>query len=115
MQAVSQDDPLVGTVLAGKYRIRDVLARGGMGRIYRAEQTPLGRIVAIKVLSVRFEAEEDPGFSDRFFLEASTLARLKHPNTVTVFDYGHEGDDLAVGVGRRAEVELGHDAGILRE
>ena len=89
----STDDPQIGTVLAGKYRIRDVIARGGMGRIYRAEQMPLGRTVAIKVLSVRFETDEDPGFEDRFFLEAATLARLKHPNTVTVFDYGIDGDE----------------------
>jgi serine/threonine-protein kinase len=87
------DDSLVGQVLAEKYRIRDVLARGGMGRIYRAEQIPLGRTVVIKVLSLRFAVEEDPGFKDRFYLEAAVLAKLKHQNTVTVFDYGMADDE----------------------
>ncbi len=84
--------PRPGTLLAGKYRLQEELARGGMGCIYKAEQLPLGRIVAIKLLDVRYEADEDPGFQDRFKLEAATLARLKHQNTVTLFDYGDDGE-----------------------
>jgi len=81
------------TVIAGRYRIVRILGKGGMGRIYRAEQIPLGRTVVIKVLSLRFAVEEDPGFKDRFYLEAAVLAKLKHPNTVTVFDYGMADDE----------------------
>ncbi len=76
-------------VLNGKYRVQGVVATGGMGRIYRAEQIPLGRPVAVKVLNTRYtSSDQDPAFQKRFFLEASILSRLQHPNVVTVFDYG---------------------------
>lgn len=89
-ESASGADPLIGAVVGGKYVVIDAVARGGMGRIYRAEQRPLGRIVALKVLAVSSGAEADPQFKSRFYLEAATLGRLKHPNTVTVFDYGFE-------------------------
>ncbi len=82
-------DPLIGEVVNGKFRIIEEVASGGMGKIYRAEQMPLGRVVAVKVLHSRFtEGQDDPAFQKRFFLEASILSRLQHPNIVTVFDYG---------------------------
>jgi len=84
-----EGDPLIGSVVAEKYRILDLLGRGGMGRIYRAEQIPLGRLVAVKILGVDPEQAQRETFRKRFFLEAATLAKLKHPNNVTVFDYGH--------------------------
>ena len=82
-------DPLLGKIIAEKYRVLDLVAQGGMGRIYRAEQLPLGRIVALKILRPRqaFETKDDT-FQKRFTLEAATCARLTHPNTVTLFDYG---------------------------
>lgn len=80
-------DPLLGLLVAEKYRITARVAKGGMGRIYLAEQIPLGRPVALKVLDGR-DADSGREFEQRFFLEASTCARLTHPNTVTVFDYG---------------------------
>jgi serine/threonine-protein kinase len=80
---------LVGRTLSGKYHVIEVLARGGMGRIYRAEQVPLGRPVALKVLhSELSELGADPGFQKRFLLEAASCARLRHPNIVVVYDYG---------------------------
>jgi len=84
-----RQDPLIGRVVADKYRVLDLVAQGGMGRIYRAEQTPLGRIVALKILRPRqsFESGDDT-WRKRFLLEAATCARLTHPNTVTLFDYG---------------------------
>ncbi len=84
------NDPLVGAVVAGKYRVIDLVARGGMGRIYRAEQAPLGREVALKILTrpVLGTTSDDAALEKRFLLEAATCARLLHPNTVTVFDYG---------------------------
>ncbi|WP_438018038.1 serine/threonine-protein kinase [Sorangium sp. So ce315] len=88
-------DPLLGKVLNGKFKILSQLATGGMGTIYRGEQIPLGRPVAIKVLIPNQASRQlDPNFHKRFFLEASILARLQHPNIVTVFDYGKiEADD----------------------
>ncbi|MDB4930500.1 MAG: protein kinase, partial [Myxococcaceae bacterium] len=82
-------DPLIGQLVNAKFRILEEVASGGMGKIYRAEQLPLGRVVAVKVLHARFtETSDDPEFQKRFFLEASILSRLQHPNIVTVFDYG---------------------------
>jgi serine/threonine-protein kinase len=87
-------DPLIGRVVNGRFKILSVIARGGMGKVYKAEQAPLGRICALKVLSPKYEGDRDPEFHKRFFLEASTAAKLTHPNTVTIFDYGQDGDDL---------------------
>src|SRR5688500_1967526 len=84
-------DPLIGQVISDRFRILAPIARGGMGVVYKAEQAPLGRLVAIKVLSLRHDEQKDPEFRRRFFLEAATVAKLTHPNTVTVFDYG-QGD-----------------------
>lgn len=85
----ARPDPLVGKVIAEKYRVQDLIAQGGMGRIYRAEQLPLGRIVALKILRPQkaFDGPDDT-WKKRFLLEAATCARLTHPNTVTLFDYG---------------------------
>jgi len=82
-------DPLLGSVVQGRYRIGRLLARGGMGAIYLAEQVPLGRAVALKVLvpSV-MRADNDGELRRRFLREAETCAKLRHPNTVVVFDYG---------------------------
>jgi len=90
-------DPLVGTVVNDRFRISRVVAIGGMGRIYEAEQLPLGRRVALKVLHSQFtQSSDDVAFKRRFFLEASILSKLQHPNIVTVFDYGRiEGVDEA--------------------
>ncbi len=83
-------DPLIGQVVNGRFEILSLIARGGMGKVYQAEQAPLGRICAIKVLSPKYDGTEDPEFQRRFYLEASTAAKLTHPNTVTIFDYGRD-------------------------
>ena len=84
----SEADPLIGRLINGRFKIVSVIARGGMGKVYKAEQSPLGRICALKVLSPKYEGDRDPEFHKRFFLEASTAAKLSHANTVTIFDYG---------------------------
>ena len=89
-----EPDPLIGRVINGRFKIVSVIARGGMGKVYKAEQAPLGRLCALKVLSPKYEGDRDPEFHKRFFLEASTAAKLSHANTVTIFDYGQDGDDL---------------------
>ena len=81
-------DPLVGTLVNGKFKIEKAIARGGMGRIYLGTQEPLGRPVAVKVVKADSVNEEESQFLKRFLLEASILAKLQHPNIVTLFDYG---------------------------
>ncbi len=87
-------DPLIGRVIADRFRIVSLIARGGMGRVYRAEQAPLGRLCAIKVLNPNYNGDADPEFHRRFFREASITSRITHPNSVTIFDYGVTDDDI---------------------
>ena len=87
-------DPLIGRVVNDRFRIVSMIARGGMGKVYRAEQAPLGREIALKVLNPNYSGDSDPEFHKRFFLEASTCSKLTHPNTVTIFDYGRSDDDI---------------------
>lgn len=90
----AENDALIGRVINDRFRVDSVIARGGMGKVYKAEQVPLGRKIALKILDPKYTGDEDPEFHTRFFLEASTAAKLNHPNTVTVFDYGRTEDDV---------------------
>jgi serine/threonine-protein kinase len=87
-------DPLIGRVLNEKFRIVEALGAGGMGRVYKAVQAPLDRLVALKVLNPQYGEGKDPGFQKRFFLEAAVTAKLRHPNTVTIIDYGKTDDGI---------------------
>ncbi len=84
---IPQIDPRIGTRLVGRYDIERLIGRGGMGRVYRAQQLMLNRPVAVKFLNPEFQ-RKDRQFVQRFFLEAASAARLGHPNTITVFEYG---------------------------
>lgn len=75
---------------ADRYRIDELIAEGGMARVYRGTDTVLGRTVAIKVLSAALAT--DPSFVARFEREAQSVASLNHPNLVGVYDVGSEGD-----------------------
>ncbi len=90
----SGPDPLIGRLVNDRFKITALIARGGMGKVYRAEQAPLGRICAVKVLNPNYSGEHDPEFHKRFFLEASISSKLTHPNTVTIFDYGRTDDNI---------------------
>jgi serine/threonine-protein kinase len=81
-------DPLLGRVLNERFKILEALGSGGMGRVYKAIQAPLDRPVALKILNPQYGHDKDPGFQKRFFFEASVTSKLRHPNTVTVIDYG---------------------------
>jgi len=76
----------------GTYEVRERLGAGGIGQVYEAVDTMLGRPVAIKAL--RAEFSQDPVFVERFRAEASNLARLLHPNIATLFALHPEGDEL---------------------
>ncbi len=81
-------DDLVGRRVADRFVIRALLARGAMGRVYEAEQVPLGRRVAIKFLDVRTSGESTGDWVERFRREAASLAALTSPHTVRIIDYG---------------------------
>lgn len=81
-----EKDPLIGR-LVGDYRIDALMATGGMARIYRGEDTRLGRTAAIKVLA-HDDAADDDTLTKRFQREARELAKLEHPNIITIYQYG---------------------------
>src|SRR5918999_4282516 len=80
---------VIGRVLAERYRIEEVIGRGGMGAVYRAVDECLGRLVAVKVINV---AVSDPKQAEelrtRFQREARVAASLHHPNVIIVYDFG---------------------------
>jgi eukaryotic-like serine/threonine-protein kinase len=82
----------------GRYQLTTRIATGGMGEVWRAEDTVLDREVAVKVL--KHEYADDPTFRARFEAEARHAAALVHPNVASVFDFGHLVDDDGSGVPR---------------
>ncbi len=84
--ASREKDPLIGR-LVGDYRLDALMATGGMARIYRGEDTRLGRTAAIKVLA-HDDANDDDTLTKRFQREARELAKLEHPNIITIYQYG---------------------------
>ena len=118
---------VVGQVIAGRYELEELTGSGGMSIVYRARDNQLGRLVAVKILHERLA--DDPEYVDRFRREALAVARLNHPNIVTVIDRGEsdgvqyivfehvEGEDLKRLVARtgplpvRRALELGIQIG----
>jgi serine/threonine protein kinase len=88
--AQSSEDPLIGRTLPGGYVILDLVGIGGMGRVYRAEQTNLARTVAVKIIHPHLVGEENA--AARFITEARAASRLNHPNSVAVIDFGKTPD-----------------------
>jgi beta-lactam-binding protein with PASTA domain/tRNA A-37 threonylcarbamoyl transferase component Bud32 len=79
-------DTLIGTLFDGRYRVIRRLGSGGMANVYLAEDTELGRSVAIKVLDEKHAKDEQ--FVERFRREAKNAASLQHPNIVSIYDRG---------------------------
>jgi len=109
-------DPLIGTKLAGRYAIRRLVGVGAMGVVYEADQSPIGRKVAVKVLMRG--SEDDPAIVKRFFREAKTASLLSNPHTVTIHDFGRaqdgtlflvmeylEGESLASRIERQGSID----------
>ena len=121
-----------GHVICDRYRILGVLGKGGMGIVFKAEDTALKRLVALKVTTIRNALTDDeadgadPLREERFLREASLSAQIHHPNVVTVFDYGRgehgvetfcyiamqllQGDTLGARLGKRPGGIPAHEA-----
>jgi eukaryotic-like serine/threonine-protein kinase len=82
---------MIGRLLDGKYRLEELIGRGGMGAVYRATHVGTGRRVAVKVIAPEFAGNRE--FIERFRREARTIGRLRHPNIVNVTDFGITGED----------------------
>jgi tRNA A-37 threonylcarbamoyl transferase component Bud32 len=84
------EDKFVGKTLPGGYHILDLISVGGMGRVYRAEQSVLGRTVAVKIIHPHLLSDENSAV--RFMTEARAASQLNHPNSVAVYDFGRTED-----------------------
>jgi hypothetical protein len=82
---------VIGTVLHERWRILSELGHGGMGEVYLAEHIALGRKEAIKIL--RPSLATDPTFVSRFRREARAVNRLRHPNIISIYDFGQLNDN----------------------
>lgn len=85
-------DPLVGRTIGGSYVMQEIVGVGGMGRVYRAEQSTLGRTVAIKVIHPHLLSDDQT--VARFYTEARASSRLNHPNSVSIIDFGRTDDGV---------------------
>ena len=83
----------VGSELAG-YRLEEVLGRGGMGVVWRAQDLRLRRKVALKLLAPHLA--DDPEFRDRFLRESRLAASIDHPNVIPIYHAGEEESQLYI-------------------
>jgi serine/threonine-protein kinase len=83
-------DPLIGTTLAGRYLVEDVIGEGGMATVYRARHTLVDRPCAVKVMNPALAS--DPTTRERFRREAKSTQTLAHPNVIEIFDQGETPD-----------------------
>lgn len=82
------EDPMIGMVLGNRFEVLQKIGEGGMGAVYRARQRGIEREVAIKVLLG--DVARNKTLVRRFHLEALAISKLKHPNTIQIFDFGEE-------------------------
>ena len=117
-------DSYLGREVAG-YQVEEVIGRGGMGVVYRAEHLRLGRKVALKVVAPQIARE--PKFRERFLRESRTAGSLDHPNVVPIYDAGEadgvlyiamrfvDGVDLATMIARDGRLEPARTARIVAQ
>ena len=79
-----------GAVLSDRYRLLRLIATGGMGQVWEADDAVLDRRVAVKILKPEFSSDAE--FVERFRSEAKVTARISHPGIATVYDYGQVED-----------------------
>ena len=90
---VPLEDPRIGTLLAGRYVLEDVIGEGGMATVYRARHKLVDRLCAVKILAPHYAA--DPVVRERFRREAKSAQKLSHPNIIEIFDQGETEDNTA--------------------
>ena len=78
----------IGKSLNGRYKIEELLGQGGMSAVYKATDPNLKRVVAIKM--IHSHLSDDPDFVRRFEEEASSVAQLRHPSIIQVYDFNHD-------------------------
>src|SRR5262245_3898207 len=81
-------DPLVGSIVGGRFRITGVLGEGGMGRVYTGEQQMGTKVRKVAVKTLLSQFAKDPQVLARFMRECGTVSELEHPNTIKVYDFG---------------------------
>jgi eukaryotic-like serine/threonine-protein kinase len=86
-------DPRIGSLLAGRYVLEDVIGEGGMATVYRARHKLVDRLCAVKILAPQYAA--DQVVRERFRREAKSAQKLSHPNIIEIFDQGEADDKTA--------------------
>jgi serine/threonine protein kinase len=89
--ARSARDPLIGQMVAGRFKVEELIGQGGMGKVYRARHIALDRVICLKMLKPALL--EDPTLVGRFEREAKAASRLNHPNGIQVLDFGRDEAD----------------------
>ncbi|MBN1946331.1 MAG: serine/threonine protein kinase [Bradymonadales bacterium] len=103
----TQPPALIGQVLNGRYRLIERIGAGGMGTVYKAIQEPAERPVAVKILHPELASDKES--IRRFFNEARVVSRLRHPNTVTLYDFGQaDSGELYIAMELMTGVSLTH-------
>ena len=91
-EASNKPDPIIGKEFGGRFTVTSKIGEGGMGAVYRARQKGMDRDVAVKVLLGDLARNET--VVKRFHLEALAVSKLRHPNTIQIFDFGETSDGL---------------------
>ncbi|MDX2051537.1 MAG: serine/threonine-protein kinase [Polyangiaceae bacterium] len=86
------DDPLIGKLLGGRFRVRRVLGEGGMGVVYEGEQQMGSTVRKVAIKTLHLHLSKDPSIMARFHRECGTVAQLEHPNTIKFYDFGTTDD-----------------------